>query len=367
MSDKIKTPLMENAENYIKTTESAHQENFTTGNIIRILTSQMIDNQAAKHFVGIQPMTGPVGLVYSLKYQVQEESSPADMNKNESAPKQISLNVISHTVEAGSRKLEGHATIELIQDATAGSYDIEGEDLGKNFAKEIYEEIRNDISTVAHKEVFNVNEIINDSEHINQSTVNVCINKCANEIARRTRRGAGNFAIVSETLSEILQKNKNFTKTSETDKDYGYVKYLGILNGTIKIYCDYGLEQEKAIVGYKGSGETDTGYFYCPYVPLMTKGVVVDPKTFEPIFTFMTRHGKFINQPTEETTTIDDSGSTTITTKEPCNYYVEATFNGLPELNKLKFEKKETDIKETAIDALDSISDTFEAAMKILD
>ena len=47
------------------------------------------------------------------------------------------------------------------------------------------------------------------------------------------------------------------------------------------------------LVGYKGgNGETDTGYFYCPYIPLMSSGVVINPVTFQPVVSLMTRYGK---------------------------------------------------------------------------
>jgi hypothetical protein len=45
------------------------------------------------------------------------------------------------------------------------------------------------------------------------------------------------------------------------------------------------------LVGYKGSSEADAPAFYCPYIPLMSSGVVLDPTTFEPVVSFMTRYG----------------------------------------------------------------------------
>jgi hypothetical protein len=45
------------------------------------------------------------------------------------------------------------------------------------------------------------------------------------------------------------------------------------------------------LVGYKGTSETDAAAFYCPYIPLMSSGVVLDPATFEPVVSFMTRYG----------------------------------------------------------------------------
>jgi hypothetical protein len=47
----------------------------------------------------------------------------------------------------------------------------------------------------------------------------------------------------------------------------------------------------KVLVGYKGSSESDAAAFYCPYIPLMSSGVVLDPSTFEPVVSFMTRYG----------------------------------------------------------------------------
>ena len=45
------------------------------------------------------------------------------------------------------------------------------------------------------------------------------------------------------------------------------------------------------LVGYKGASEADAPAFYCPYIPLMSSGVVLDPSTFEPVVGFLTRYG----------------------------------------------------------------------------
>ena len=63
----------------------------------------------------------------------------------------------------------------------------------------------------------------------------------------------------------------------------------------MKIYVDTyaaatGLNSQ-VLVGYKGSSEADAAAFYCPYIPLMSSGVVLDPSTFEPVVSFMTRYG----------------------------------------------------------------------------
>jgi hypothetical protein len=47
------------------------------------------------------------------------------------------------------------------------------------------------------------------------------------------------------------------------------------------------------LLAYKGGSDVDTGYIWCPYVPSMTTGVVVDPATFQPMMSVMTRYGWF--------------------------------------------------------------------------
>ena len=60
----------------------------------------------------------------------------------------------------------------------------------------------------------------------------------------------------------------------------------------MKIYVDtYAGDSTAVLVGYKGSSEADAAAFYCPYIPLMSSGVVLDPSTFEPVVSFMTRYG----------------------------------------------------------------------------
>jgi hypothetical protein len=60
----------------------------------------------------------------------------------------------------------------------------------------------------------------------------------------------------------------------------------------MKIYVNtYSADNSNVLVGYKGSSESDAAAFYCPYIPLMSSGVVLDPDTFEPVVSFMTRYG----------------------------------------------------------------------------
>jgi hypothetical protein len=69
-------------------------------------------------------------------------------------------------------------------------------------------------------------------------------------------------------------------------------KFVGTLNGAMRVFVDtYASDTTPVLVGYKGSSEADAAAFYCPYIPLMSSGVVLDPTSFEPVVSFMTRYG----------------------------------------------------------------------------
>jgi len=107
--------------------------------------------------------------------------------------------------------------------------------------------------------------------------------KEANTIALTTRRGAGNFIIVStnvatalETLSSFMYSAVPGTVTAGTG-----VSKVGVLDGRFTVYVDTFAMIDYCTVGYKGPGAFDTGLVYCPYIPLMVQKVV-DPTSFQP-------------------------------------------------------------------------------------
>jgi hypothetical protein len=123
----------------------------------------------------------------------------------------------------------------------------------------------------------------------------VQINRVSNLIAQRTRRGAGNWAVVSPYALTILQSatTSAFARTTEgTFEAPTNTKLVGTLNSAMKVYVNtYATDTTDILIGYKGSSESDAAAFYCPYIPLMSSGVVLDPSTFEPVVSFMTRYG----------------------------------------------------------------------------
>ena len=123
----------------------------------------------------------------------------------------------------------------------------------------------------------------------------VQINRAANLIAQRTRRGAGNFAVVSPLALTILQSatTSAFARTTEGSFEAPTnTKFVGTLNNAMRVYTDtYAGDGTKVLIGYKGTSESDAAAFYCPYIPLMSSGTVLDPTSFEPVVSFMTRYG----------------------------------------------------------------------------
>jgi len=216
----------------------------------------------------------------------------------------MSIQILKQTVEAKTRKLSARWTFEAAQDAQAQQgIDIEAEimaALAQEITAEIDQEIIASLTTLAGTQnlqaydqaaVSGTATFVGD-EH---AALAVMINRVANTIAQRTRRGAGNWAVVSPTALTILQSatTSAFARTTEgTFEAPTNTKFVGTLNGAMKVYVNsYAADNSAVLVGYKGSSESDAAAFYCPYIPLMSSGVVLDPSTFEPVVSFMTRYG----------------------------------------------------------------------------
>jgi hypothetical protein len=127
------------------------------------------------------------------------------------------------------------------------------------------------------------------------------IEREANVIAKETRRGKGNFVIVTSDVASALAMSGflNLTPTPSVPgmPDDTQNTFIGTLNGNIKVYIDPYSEAGKdwCCVGYRGSSPYDAGMFYCPYVPLqMVKAV--GEQSFQPKIGFKTRYG-LVNNP----------------------------------------------------------------------
>lgn len=227
----------------------------------------------------------------------------------------VKLEVVSQAVEAGTRKLQAGWTVEAMQDLKSQhGLDLESE-LSQVVSAEIVQEIDSEILTdlvslAGTVATFDYNTIgagpTYQPAYLGDRFANlgIIVNAVCNEIARKTRRGPGNFIVVSPMVVSILQsaaKSVFAPAVSGSFKGPNNTMLVGTLNGTIKVYSYLwnqvsGLgaaANDTILVGYKGgNGETDTGYFYCPYIPLMSSGVVINPTTFQPVVSMMTRYGK---------------------------------------------------------------------------
>jgi len=130
------------------------------------------------------------------------------------------------------------------------------------------------------------------------------IEREANAIGQRTRRGRGNIIITSADVASalamagVLDYSSGLTGANNLTVDDTSTTFAGILNGKYKVYVDpYAMNSSATqffVVGYKGASAFDAGIFYCPYVPLQMVRAQ-DPNTFQPKIGFRTRYGMVSN------------------------------------------------------------------------
>jgi hypothetical protein len=334
----VMATTLENTRKYLA--ESATGGATSAGNVATLnrvilpVIRRVMPTVIANELVGVQPMTGPVGQIHTLRVRYsdnftgsaggsaaagEEALSPfkiaegysgntngkadATAAKEGVAGNRLSIQILKQTVEAKTRKLSARWTFEAAQDAQAQQgIDIEAEIMAA-LAQEITAEIDQEVLSSLRSLAGSQNQIAYDQTQVSgtatfvgdeHAALAVAINRVSNVIAQRTRRGAGNWAVVSPTALTILQSatTSAFARTTEgTFEAPTNTKFVGTLNSAMKIYVNTYASDDTVLVGYKGSSESDAAAFYCPYIPLMSSGVVLDPATFEPVVSFMTRYG----------------------------------------------------------------------------
>lgn len=296
------------------------------------LIRRVMPTVIANEIMGVQPMTGPVGQIHTLRLRYADSKagviagtealSPFELAKaysgnqdaNNPAAAQtaalegqpgnrMSVQIMKETVEAKTRRLSARWTFESSQDANAvHGIDIEAE-IMQTLAQEITVEIDQEMlynlrSLVGAAPVtFDQAAVSGTATYVGDehAALAIMINQQANLIAARTRRGSANWAVVSPNSLTILQSatTSSFARSTEgTFEAPTNTKFVGELNNTMRVYVDqYAADNESVLIGYKGTAETDAAAFYCPYIPLMSTGPVIDPNTFEPVVSFSTRYG----------------------------------------------------------------------------
>lgn len=345
--------------------------------VLIALVRRAMPNLMAYDICGVQPMSGPTGLIFAMKSQYKTQKSGAnvgtealfdeaianfsgdsntttqtadpsglagiadgntdssiDNERNDplagidpyttaeaeelggAAAEQFAemgFTIEKATVTAKSRALKAEYTLELAQDLKA----IHGLDAETELANILSTEIMAEIN----REVIRT---INSQAKTGAGTGNTAINgifdvqtdadgrwsvekfkglimqieREANQIAKDTRRGKGNFMVCSSDVASALaasgmldyapalSTNLNVDDTGNT--------FAGVMNGRMRVYVDPYATADYVNVGYKGTNPYDAGIFYCPYVPLtMVRAVGED--TFQPKIGFKTRYGMVSN------------------------------------------------------------------------
>ena len=331
--------VLENTKRYLS--ESATAGATSAGNVATLnrvilpVIRRVMPTVIANEIVGVQPMTGPVGQIHTLRIRYADSSSgtttttageealspfkiaeaysgdnsttkaAATAALEGTAGKRLSIQILKQAVEAKSRKLSARWTFEAAQDAQAQQgIDVEAEimaALAQEITAEIDQEIIGSLGTLAtsngNNETYDQTAVSGTATFVGDehAALAILINRVANVIAQRTRRGAGNYAVVSPQALTILQSatTSAFARSTEgTFEAPANTKFVGTLNAAMRVYVNaYAADNSNVLVGYKGASEADAPAFYCPYIPLMSSGVVLDPATFEPVVGFLTRYG----------------------------------------------------------------------------
>ena len=332
----VMASTLENTRKYLA--ETAGTGATSAGNIATLnrvilpVIRRVMPTVIANELVGVQPMTGPVGQIHTLRVRYAESNDNATAGEEALSPfkiataysgtgtdpagvadatatkeglagRKMSIQIMKQTVEAKSRKLSARWTFEAAQDAQSmHGIDVEAEimaALAQEITAEIDQEVLNSLQTLSGTaaQTYDQTAVSGTATFVGDehAALAVQINRVSNLIAQRTRRGAGNWCVVSPLALTILQSatTSAFARTTEgTFEAPTNTKMVGTLNSAMKIYVNtYAADNAAVLVGYKGTSESDAAAFYCPYIPLMSSGVVLDPTSFEPVVSFMTRYG----------------------------------------------------------------------------
>ena len=361
--------------NYIS--EAAAANNIGGGNIgtfdpvLISLVRRAMPNLIAYDIAGVQPMSGPTGLIFAMKskYSTQggtealfdeadtdfsgagtHQAEPTGLGgvvdadtdgtiadeadtvstlgtgsatsaaerlgvgeSGDGSFGEMAFSIEKSTVTAKSRALKAEYTMELAQDLKAvHGLDAEGE-LANILSAEILAEINREVvrtilqkakigalqTSTALSGVFDVNTDSDGRWMVERfKGLIMQIERECNVIAKETRRGKGNFVIVSSDVASALaaagmldytpalSANLNVDDTGNT--------FAGVLNGRVKVYIDPYATVDFCCVGYRGTNPYDAGMFYCPYVPL-TMVKAVGENDFQPRMGFKTRYGMVAN------------------------------------------------------------------------
>jgi len=321
--------------------------------ILISLVRRALPNLMAYDVAGVQPMTGPTGLIFAMKSHYSSQtgdealfneadtdfsgagahdgSNPVDGAYTTGTGvatataedfggattlNEMAFSIEKTTVTAKTRALKAEYTVELAQDLKAvHGLDAESElsnilsqeilaEINREVIRTIYKVAKTGAASTATPGTFDLDVDSNGRWSVERfKGLLFNIERDANVIAQDTRRGKGNFIICSADVASALAMSGvlDYTPALSTDlnvDDTGNT-FAGTLNGRYKVYIDpysanTGAASQFYVAGYKGSSAYDAGLFYCPYVPLQMVRAI-DPNTFQPKIGFKTRYGMIAN------------------------------------------------------------------------
>jgi len=326
--------------------------------ILISLVRRSLPNLMAYDVAGVQPMTGPTGLIFAMKSNFTSQSgTEALFNEADTAFSgtgsqtgsnpvdgsytrgtglttadgealgtgggagdfgQMAFSIEKTTVTAKTRALKAEYTVELAQDLKAiHGLDAESElsnilsqeilaEMNREVIRTIYKVAKPGAASTATPGTFDLDVDSNGRWSVERfKGLMFQIERDANVIAQQTRRGRGNFIVCSSDVAAALAMTGKLdygTGLQGNDAismdDTGNT-FAGTLNGRFKVFIDpYSANINSAsqfvVVGYKGSSAYDAGIFYCPYIPLQMVRAI-DPSSFQPKIGFKTRYGMVSN------------------------------------------------------------------------
>jgi len=306
-----------------------NQENTFTDGMTSVTTGLGTTAQSGTNPGALNPSTNATQVAYDVGQGMRTDDSE-DLGESGKTFNEMAFSIEKVTVTAKSRALKAQYSLELAQDLKA----IHGLNAEAELANILSTEILAEINREVIRTIYNVAEA---GAQVNTATAGTFdldvdsngrwsvekfkgllfqIERDANAIAQRTRRGKGNIILCSAdvasalTMAGVLDYTPALNVNLNVD-DTGNT-FAGVINGKYRVYIDPFAANSAAtqyyVIGYKGTSPYDAGLFYCPYVPLqMVRAVGQD--TFQPKIGFKTRYGMVENPFSQGTT----QGSGTLT------------------------------------------------------
>ena len=317
------------------------------------LVRRSMPNLMAYDIAGVQPMTGPTGLIFAMRSKQTTQggteafygeadtdfsgtgthantlpnanaalvTSGTGMATNAAEAlgdgngtnfAEMAFSIEKVTVAAKSRALKAEYTTELAQDLKAvHGLDAETElanilqseilvEINRELVRTIYTNAVAGAAGTAAPGTFDLDVDANGRWSVEKfKGLMFQIEQEANAIAKATRRGKGNIVICSSDVASALQMAGVLDYTpalggNALEVDDTGNTFAGVLNGRYRVYIDPYAVGNYLVVGYKGTSAFDAGLFYCPYVPLQMVRAVGE-NSFQPKIGFKTRYGMVAN------------------------------------------------------------------------